>query len=458
MTPSECRLIIIDPESLELSAYDGIPHLPTPVVTDSRKATVALEWTVREMEDRYKEMSKVGVRNIDGSDARVAEAIERGEASIARSRPASTSETGEPIFETERSRSTNCLYRRGGGRDGRPRDRHGEDVEGAIQRGSRRWPAPPASTHDGDAAPFGDVITGTIKAASPPASRSGDGKMDSRTILGEQGGEQLLGQGDMLYMAGGGRMTRVHGPFVFDKEVEQVVARLKAQGAPEYLRRHRGERGKRRHRRRPPPARGAASSDGLLRPARSLSARGSQDVDGFVQRHLSVGYNDAASLVERIEKEGVVGAANHVGQAEILIGNGVDRARSRIWMGSMRPHGKLRRPHRPRSPSEPPSGSRLARRPPGLADNLPHPLMFSWPDLSHLNLNMVGSAVSLMSWQRIAIVILVSRLIQKERGMAGKSLSDGGGDRRRRGAQGCSAGGQGDQAQGGTGRRAIPAV
>ena len=237
MKPERCRLIMVDPKMLELSAYDGIPHLLTPVVTDPKKAVIALKWAVREMEERYKKMSKVGVRNIDGFNARVAEAIAKGEALTRTVQTGFDRETGEAIYESEDI----------------PLDElpyivvvvdemadlmmvAGKDIEGAIQRLAQMARAAGIHLIMATQRPSVDVITGTIKANFPTRiSFQVTSKIDSRTILGEQGAEQLLGQGDMLYMAGGGRISRVHGPFVSDNEVEKVVAHLKKQGAPEYL-------------------------------------------------------------------------------------------------------------------------------------------------------------------------------------------------------------------------------
>ena len=331
MKPERCRLIMVDPKMLELSAYDGIPHLLTPVVTDPKKAVIALKWAVREMEDRYKKMSKLGVRNIDGFNARVAEAVARGEALTRTVQTGFDRETGEAIYESEEI----------------PLDElpyivvvvdemadlmmvAGKDIEGAIQRLAQMARAAGIHLIMATQRPSVDVITGTIKANFPTRiSFQVTSKIDSRTILGEQGAEQLLGQGDMLYMAGGGRISRVHGPFVSDTEVEKVVAHLKKQGAPEYLYAITEE--------------DEASDDddeGPLPSPGSMDAEESADYydravnivlrdrkvsTSYIQRRLSVGYNKAASLVERMEKEGVVSAPNHSGKREILVGNGVDR-------------------------------------------------------------------------------------------------------------------------------------
>ena len=285
MKPERCRLIMVDPKMLELSAYDGIPHLLTPVVTDPKKAVIALKWAVREMEDRYKKMSKVGVRNIDGFNARVAEAVAKGEPLIRTVQTGFDRETGEAIYEHEEI----------------PLDElpyivvvvdemadlmmvAGKDIEGAIQRLAQMARAAGIHLIMATQRPSVDVITGTIKANFPTRiSFQVTSKIDSRTILGEQGAEQLLGQGDMLYMAGGGRISRVHGPFVSENEVEKVVAHLKKQGAPEYLHAITEEDDAARGRRRGPPA--LARVDGrrgirrLLRPGGQHRAARPQGVD-----------------------------------------------------------------------------------------------------------------------------------------------------------------------------------
>ena len=258
LQPDQCRLIMVDPKMLELSVYDGIPHLLTPVVTDPKKAVVALKWAVREMEERYKKMSKLGVRNIDGYNARVAEAKAKGETLTRTVHTGYDKETGEAIYEKEEleleplpyivvivDEMADLMMVAG------------KDIEGAIQRLAQMARAAGIHVILATQRPSVDVITGTIKANFPTRiSFQVTSKIDSRTILGEQGAEQLLGQGDMLYMAGGGRISRVHGPFVSDDEVEKVVRHLKSQGTPEYLEavtaeragRGRGRRRVRRHR------------------------------------------------------------------------------------------------------------------------------------------------------------------------------------------------------------------
>ncbi|HEV2558720.1 MAG TPA: DNA translocase FtsK 4TM domain-containing protein [Microvirga sp.] len=323
-TPEECRLIMVDPKMLELSVYDGIPHLLTPVVTDPKKAVVALKWAVREMEDRYKKMSKVGVRNIDGFNARVAEAAERGESITRTVQTGFDKETGEAIYEEEEM-------------DLQPLPYivvivdemadlmmvAGKDIEGAIQRLAQMARAAGIHVILATQRPSVDVITGTIKANFPTRiSFQVTSKIDSRTILGEMGAEQLLGQGDMLYMAGGGRITRVHGPFCSDEEVEKVVAHLKRQGRPQYLDAvtasededggggdspvfDAGEFG--------------SGSGDVYDQAVAVVLRDKKASTSYIQRRLQIGYNRAASLMERMEKEGIVGPANHAGKREILL-------------------------------------------------------------------------------------------------------------------------------------------
>lgn len=317
MTPEECRLIMIDPKMLELSVYDGIPHLLSPVVTDPHKAVTALKWTVREMEDRYKKMSKVGVRNIEGFNARVAQAIDKGETINRTVQTGFDRETGEPIFETEEmelkplpfivviiDEMADLMMVAG------------KEIEGAVQRLAQMARAAGIHVIMATQRPSVDVITGTIKANFPTRiSFQVTSKIDSRTILGEQGAEQLLGQGDMLYMQGGGRIQRVHGPFVSDNEVEAIVAHLKTQGTPDYLEditaEDEDEGGA------PPVAAGDEGGD-LYDQALAVVMRDKRATTSYIQRRLGIGYNRAASLIERMEKEGIVGPPNHAGKREIL--------------------------------------------------------------------------------------------------------------------------------------------
>jgi DNA segregation ATPase FtsK/SpoIIIE, S-DNA-T family len=323
-------LILIDPKMLELSVYDGIPHLLAPVVTDPRKAIVALKWTVREMEERYKKMSKVGVRNIEGFNARLAEARDKGEAIVRTVQTGFDRETGEAIYEREEM-------------DLAPLPQivvvvdemadlmmlAGKDIEGAIQRLSQMARAAGIHLVMATQRPSVDVITGTIKANFPTRiSFQVTSKIDSRTILNEPGAEQLLGQGDMLYMAGGGRISRVHGPFVSEVEVERVVTHLKEQGVPEYLEAVTAE----------PDEdeldgsvfdRSAFGEDGgadLYAQAVKIVLRDRKASTSYVQRRLQIGYNRAASIIERMEKEGIVGGANHAGKREILVDEPAEQA------------------------------------------------------------------------------------------------------------------------------------
>jgi len=330
LKPEECRLIMVDPKMLELSVYDNIPHLLTPVVTDPKKAVVALKWAVREMEDRYKKMSKVGVRNIDGYNARVAEAQARGETITRTVQTGFDRETGEAIFEHEEmdlsalpyivvivDEMADLMLVAG------------KDIEGAIQRLAQMARAAGIHLIMATQRPSVDVITGTIKANFPTRiSFQVTSKIDSRTILGEMGAEQLLGQGDMLYMAGGGRISRVHGPFVSDAEVEHVVAHLKTQGQPQYLDSITSEDDEGGSDEGDAPAPGSMDAEeggDLYDRAVNIVLRDKKVSTSYIQRRLSVGYNKAASLVERMEKEGVVSAPNHAGKREILVGGGVDR-------------------------------------------------------------------------------------------------------------------------------------
>jgi S-DNA-T family DNA segregation ATPase FtsK/SpoIIIE len=328
LKPSECRLIMVDPKMLELSVYDGIPHLLSPVVTDPKKAVVALKWAVREMEDRYRKMSKLGVRNIDGFNARVAEALQKGETLSRTVQTGFDKETGEAIYEEEAL-----------GNEPLPYivvivDEMadlmmvaGKEIEGAIQRLAQMARAAGIHVVLATQRPSVDVITGTIKANFPTRiSFQVTSKIDSRTILGEQGAEQLLGQGDMLYMAGGGRIARVHGPFCSDEEVEKVVNHLKMQGTPSYLE---------AVTRDDEPAddedgavfdqtaMGGEPGD-LYSQAVQVVMRDRKASTSYIQRRLQVGYNKAASLMEKMEQEGIVGPANHAGKREILVGGEED--------------------------------------------------------------------------------------------------------------------------------------
>ena len=323
LSPEQCKLIMIDPKMLELSVYEGIPHLLAPVVTDPRKAVVALKWAVREMEDRYRKMSKVGVRNIDGYNARLKQTIAKGERMSRTVQTGFDAETGQPIFEQEQMDMTSMPY------IVVIIDEMadlmmvaGKDIEGTVQRLAQMARAAGIHVVMATQRPSVDVITGTIKANFPTRiSFQVTSKIDSRTILGEQGAEQLLGQGDMLYMAGGGRITRLHGPFVADDEVEKIVSFLKSQGTPEYLDavteevEDDGEVGADAAF----GAEGGGSGDELYDQAVAVVLRDKKVSTSYVQRRLQVGYNKAASLIERMEKEGLISAANGTGKREILV-------------------------------------------------------------------------------------------------------------------------------------------
>jgi S-DNA-T family DNA segregation ATPase FtsK/SpoIIIE len=319
LPPSQCRFIMIDPKMLELSAYDGIPHLLAPVVTEPKKAIVALKWTVREMEDRYRRMSKIGVRNVAGYNERAHEAIAKGEHFV-RTVQTGFDEGGRPIYEEERIQPEPMPYLVV------VIDEvadlmmvAGKDIEGAVQRLAQMARAAGIHLIMATQRPSVDVITGTIKANFPTRiSFQVTSKIDARTILGEQGAEQLLGQGDMLYMAGGGRVTRLHGPFVSDGEVETVTKFLREQGVPQYLEEvtaadDEDEDGG------GDPLGGEGSND-LYDQAVAVVTRDRKASTSYIQRRLQIGYNRAASLMERMEREGVVGAANHAGKREILAG------------------------------------------------------------------------------------------------------------------------------------------
>ncbi|MBY5367165.1 DNA translocase FtsK [Rhizobium leguminosarum] len=329
MTPEQCRLIMVDPKMLELSVYDGIPHLLTPVVTDPKKAVMALKWAVREMEERYRKMSRLGVRNIDGYNDRVAQAREKGETIHVMVQVGFDKGTGTPIEESQALDLTPMPY------IVVIVDEMadlmmvaGKDIEGAIQRLAQMARAAGIHLIMATQRPSVDVITGTIKANFPTRiSFQVTSKIDSRTILGEQGAEQLLGQGDMLHMQGGGRISRVHGPFVSDVEVEKVVAHLKTQGRPEYLDTVTADEEDETEEEEAGAVfdkSAMASEDGneLYEQAVKVVMRDKKCSTSYIQRRLGIGYNRAASLVERMEKEGLVGPANHVGKREIVSGRG----------------------------------------------------------------------------------------------------------------------------------------
>jgi len=325
--PDKVRLILVDPKMLEFSVYEGIPHLLTPVVTESHKAVMALKWVVREMESRYRSMSLLGVRNLDGYNQRVAELAARGEEVTRRVQVGFDRDRQEPVFEDRivtleplpyivvvvDEMADLMLVA-------------GKEIETLIQRLAQMARAAGIHLIMATQRPSVDVITGTIKANFPTRiSFQVTSRVDSRTILGESGAEQLLGQGDMLFMAAGGRITRVHGPFVSDREVEAIVDHLKAQGAPDYL--YSVTEDDEDEEEAPAPTGGApedyigdeGDESDLYTQALALILREQKVSVSFIQRHLQIGYNRAARLVERMENENVVSAPNHVGKREILV-------------------------------------------------------------------------------------------------------------------------------------------
>ena len=323
-TPDSCRMIMIDPKMLELSVYDGIPHLLSPVVTDPSKAVTALKWAVREMENRYRSMAKMGVRNITGYNERLAEARAKGEVLTRRVQTGFDPETGKPVHEEEVldlaplpfivviiDEVADLMLVAG------------KEIEAAVQRLAQMARAAGIHVIMATQRPSVDVITGTIKANFPTRiSFQVTSRIDSRTILGEQGAEQLLGRGDMLFMEGGGRVVRVHGPFVDDGEVEAVANFLRQQGEPEYDDRVVED---------PIEDIDAASAgemptgNSLYEQAVQLVVREQKASTSFVQRHLKIGYNRAATIIEDMERNGIISAANHVGKRDVLISNDADQ-------------------------------------------------------------------------------------------------------------------------------------
>ena len=320
LSPDQCRLILIDPKMLELSVYEGIPHLMAPVVTEPKKAVVALKWTVREMERRYRAMSQLSVRNIGGYNDRVTDARAKGEVVTRRVQTGFDSETGKPTHEDQPlalealpyivvviDEMADLMMVAG------------KEIESTVQRLAQMARAAGIHVVMATQRPSVDVITGTIKANFPTRiSFTVISKFDSRTILGEQGSEQLLGQGDMLYMAGGGRILRVHGPFVSDREVEDVVAFLREQGEPSYVEEVTEAQDDAEIAAMSGIAGGSDGEKGLFDQAVDVVTREGKASTSFIQRHLQIGYNRAAKLIEQMEREGVVSAANHVGKREVL--------------------------------------------------------------------------------------------------------------------------------------------
>ncbi len=324
LSPAECRMIMIDPKMLELSVYDGIPHLLSPVVTDPKKAVVALKWVVGEMEERYRKMSRMGVRNIEGYNGRVREALAKGEMFKRTIQTGFDDDTGEPVFETEEDTPVSLPY------IVVIVDEMadlmmvaGKEIEACIQRLAQMARASGIHLIMATQRPSVDVITGTIKANFPTRiSFQVTSRIDSRTILGEMGAEQLLGMGDMLYMAGGAKITRIHGPFVSDEEVEEIVNHLKSFGPPSYMSGvvegvdddkesdidlvlGLGS--------------GDSSENELYDQAVAVVAKDRKCSTSYIQRKLGIGYNKAAKLVEQMEENQVITAANHVGKREVLL-------------------------------------------------------------------------------------------------------------------------------------------
>ncbi len=318
LSPDQCKFIMIDPKMLELSVYDGIPHLLSPVVTDPKKAIVALKWTVREMETRYRAMSKLSVRNIAGYNERIATAKKTGEILMHRVQTGFDPATGKPIFEEEPfvlaplpfivvvvDEMADLMLVAG------------KDIEATIQRLAQMARAAGIHIIMATQRPSVDVITGTIKANFPTRiSFHVTSRIDSRTILSEQGAEQLLGQGDMLYMGQGGKIIRVHGPFVSDQEVEKIVRFLKDQGQPNYIEEITEDENEAGN--TDDDSETDNGGDDLYDQAVSIVSREKKASTSFIQRHLQIGYNRAARIMEKMEKEGVVSAANHVGKREVL--------------------------------------------------------------------------------------------------------------------------------------------
>ena len=320
-TPETCRMIMIDPKMLELSVYDGIPHLLTPVVTDPKKAVVALKWAVREMETRYMSMSKLGVRNIDSYNSRLADARRKGEILSKSTQVGFDPDTGQPIFEDQQISLTPLpfivvvidevadlmLVA-------------GKDIEAAVQRLAQMARAAGIHVVMATQRPSVDVITGTIKANFPTRiSFQVTSKIDSRTILGEQGAEQLLGRGDMLYMAGGGKVTRVHGPFVEDSEVEEVAKFLSNQSVPEYDETITEEPENTNNFDISGFNANNNEQDEIYDQAVALIARERRASTSFIQRHFKIGYNRAATIIEKMEENNVVSKPGRAGKREVLI-------------------------------------------------------------------------------------------------------------------------------------------
>lgn len=319
LTPDQCRLIMIDPKMLELSIYDDIPHLLSPVVTEPAKAVRALKWAVEQMEERYRMMSSLSVRNLANFNEKIRNARAKGTPLGRRVQVGYDPMTGQPQYEEETleyetmpqiviivDELADLMMTAG------------KEVEFLIQRLAQKARAAGIHLIMATQRPSVDVITGVIKANLPTRiSFHVTSKIDSRTILGEQGAEQLLGRGDMLYMAGGKQLTRIHGPFVSDDEVRRVADHWRTQGQPEYIQAVTEE-----------PEDGGFALDGMggddspedaqYRKACQIVFESQKASTSWVQRQLRIGYNSAARLIERMEEDGYISPPNHIGRREVL--------------------------------------------------------------------------------------------------------------------------------------------
>jgi S-DNA-T family DNA segregation ATPase FtsK/SpoIIIE len=335
LPPDQCKFIMIDPKVIELSVYEGIPHLISPVVTEPHKAIVALKWVVREMDERYRLMSQLGVRDVLAFNRRLGEALERGEQLSRRVQTGFEPGTGVPIFEDQPiemrrlplivvvvDEVADLMLTAG------------KEIEAAIQRLSQKARAAGIHLIVATQRPSVDVLTGVIKANLPSRiSFRVSSKIDSRTILGEPGAEQLLGQGDMLFMMPGERISRIHGPLVTDEEVEQVASYLRQQGEPDYVDSVTDESAL--------EAEGGAlglpfgepenGEDAQYAQALQVVAQDGKASTSYLQRKLRIGYNSAARLIERMEAEGHVSEPDHVGRRHVLIGAQDGDDRDREW-------------------------------------------------------------------------------------------------------------------------------
>ncbi len=322
MKPEECRFIMIDPKMLEFSMYNGIPHLLTPVVTDPKKAVVALKWAVHEMEERHRAMAEMNVRNITGYNQKIKELKESGKPAVKRIQIGFDSETGMPLYEEQPMDLTPLPY------IVIVVDEMadlmlvaGKEVEAAIQRLAQMARAAGIHLIMATQRPSVDVITGTIKANFPTRiSFQVASKFDSRTILGEQGAEKLLGKGDMLYMPAGIKPIRVHGSFVADNEVESVVNFLKRQREPEYIEEvTKGDINSKDTSSLFPEDSFDGKDDNLYNQAVQIAQKDKKVSISYIQRRLKIGYNKAATIVEKMEENGVVTAPDHSGKREVLL-------------------------------------------------------------------------------------------------------------------------------------------